>query len=218
VGGLRHIGELTLANTAGTLSEALIASMAAGLLDEYTVTSLDDDTPLGRYMAREFGTVRREIGEEYPWRIARKRVTLTELGTTPAFGFLAQYQLPSDCLRVYRLTEDGTHNGKPVKFKIEGTKLLCDMQSAVYLIYVRDETNVALWTALMGRTFAAKMAMYASQNVTGKAGYFDKCQKAYTNASIQARTSDALAEGSEETTYDNGYDGFDTMSSRGMYR
>ena len=207
-----------MANTAGTLSEALIASMAAGLLDEYHVTSLDDDTPLGRYMAREFGTVRREILEEYPWFRARVLVTLTELGDVPDFGFAAKYQLPSNCIRVWRVTQDDLFNGAPTKFKVFGTELHCDVPTELNVIYIKDLTNVGLWSAQMGRTFAAKMAMYASQNVTGKAGYFDKCEKAYVNASIAARMSDALAEGSEETVYDNGYDGYDTMNSRGLYR
>lgn len=207
-----------MANTAGTLSEALIASMAAGLLDEYHVSSLDDDTPLGRYMAREFGTVRREILEEYPWYKARTLVNLTEMGDTPAFGFAAKYQLPSNCIRVWRVTCGDRFNGPPTPFKIYGTELHCDPRGDLNVIYIKDLTNVGLWSAGMGRVFAAKMAMYASQNVTGKAGYFDKCRSAFQDASVAARMSDALAEGSGETTYDNGYDGFDTMNSRGFYR
>lgn len=207
-----------MANTSGTLSEALIASMAAGLLDEYHVTSLDDNTPLGRYLAREFGQVRREILEEYPWFRARELVTLTELATTPDFGFAAKYQIPTNCIRVWRITDGDLFNGAPTPFKVYGTELHCDVRSSLNVIYCKDLANVGLWSAMMGRTFSAKMAMYASQNVTGKAGYFDKCEKAYVNASVNARMTDALAEGSGETTYDNGYDGFDSMNSRGMYR
>lgn len=207
-----------MADTSGTLSNALIAQMAAGLLDEYTITSLDDDSPLGRYMAREFGTVRREILEEYPWWRARKLVALTELGSKPDFGFCAKYQLPSDCIRIYRLSCDGKFNSTPVRHKVYGTELHCDVKSSLKVIYVKDLTNVGLWGALMGRTFASKMAMYASQNVTGKAGYFDKCQKAYQEATLLARQADALSEGSEESTWDSGFDGFDSMTSRGAYR
>jgi len=207
-----------LANTSGILSEALIASMAAGLLDDYSVTSLDDDTPLGRYMAREFGTVRREVLEEYPWHRARKIATLTELAEAPAFGFAAKYQIPSDCLRMYRISSDGIFNAAPIKFKVYGTELHCDTTSELYVVYIRDLTTMSAWSALMGRVFVAKMAMYASQGVTGKAGYFEKTKAAYQDASIAARAVDALSEGSEETLYDNGYDGFDTMTSRGLYR
>ncbi len=207
-----------MANTAGTLSEALIAAMAAGLLDEYAVTSLDDDTPLGRYMAREFGTVRREILEEYPWYKARTLATLTELGDTPPFGFAAKYQLPNNNIRVWRITAGDTFDGPPTPFKVYGTELHCNVRSSLNIIYIKDLTNVGLWSAGMGRVFAAKMAMYASQGVTGKAGYFDKTRSAYLDASNAARMADTLAEGSGETLYDTGYDNFDTMTSRGFYR
>lgn len=204
-----------MANTSGQLSDALIATMAAGLLDEYNITSLDDDTALGRYMSREYGTVRREILEEYPWRIARTRALLTELGTAPAFGWCAQYQLPSNQLRVHRLTHCGTPNGTPIAHKVEGTKLLCNTKTSIKLLYIKDETNVALWTALMGRAFAGKMAMYASQNVTGKQGYFEKCRTAYMDAALAAKLADALAEGSEENVWRSDYDGFDSANVRG---
>lgn len=207
-----------MASTAGTLSEALIASMAAGLLDEYHITSLDDDTDLGRFMAREFGTVRREVLESYPWRRARKRAVLTESGSAPAFGWEAQYQLPSDCLRIWRLSRDGEFNGTPIPHEIEGSMLLCDVESELYVIYIFDQTAVGTWTALMGRVLACKLAMYAAQRVTGKASYVEKTANAYRAAMYEATHADALAQGSAENTYDSGFLGLDSMTSRGVYR
>jgi len=50
-----------MANTTAPLSEVAIASMAAGILDDYTIADLDENRPITRFMAREFGYVRDEV-------------------------------------------------------------------------------------------------------------------------------------------------------------
>lgn len=189
--------------------------MAAGLLDDYHITSLDDPTPLGRFMSREFGFVRDEILESYPWHIAKDRVLLTAV-QTPPFGWQYQYVLPTDCLRALPPNAGGNWNGDPIPYEVESGKLLCNYAPPLPLIFIRRETNVAKWTALMARAFAAKMAMYAAQRVTGKIQYFDKCRQAYGDAMGEARLVDSLTRGTAEHYYSNGFDGLDAVSARGV--
>lgn len=199
------------------MNEALIASMASGLLDDYSVTSLTDQTALGRFMAREFGTVRREVLEEYPYSFAKKRAVLTET-TAPAFGWRAAYVLPTDYRAAKRVYDPCNYtDDKPVPFTVESGHILTNVQGGLWLVYTRDENNLAKWTALGGRVFAAKLAMYASQRVTGKASYFYKCQDAYEKALWSAKTSDALNSGMVEDVYTSGSTGQDVVTARGAY-
>jgi hypothetical protein len=188
--------------------------MAAGLLDEFHVTSLDDDSALGRYMAREFGVVRNEILEAYPWHIAMDRAVLSKLSTDPAFDWLYQYQIPSTWLRVIPPSVDGTWNDAPISYELNSGKLLCNVGPTLNAKGIRREINLAKWTALMGRAFAAKMAMYASQRVTGKAAYFDKCRTAFSDAMNEAKHVDSLTRGTQPGYYSSGFDGNDSVSVR----
>lgn len=191
--------------------------MAAGLLDDYQINSLADPSPLGRFMNREFGTVRREMLETYPWYWAGARAALTET-TAPAFGWLAAYTIPEDFLGMRRLYDpNNTTSDKPVPFEIEGNAILCNVQGGINIKYTRDLVNVALWRALPARAFASRLAMYASQRVTGKSSYFDKCQEAYKNALSEAKNADALHRGMVEDVYVSGSDGLDVVTARGSY-
>lgn len=202
-------------STYDPLSEALIASMAAGLLDDYEITSLNDNTTLGRFMAREFGTTRREVLESYPWYWAGKRASLTET-TAPDFGWLAAYNCPSDFLGMRRLYDpNNISSDKPVPFVVEGDKILCNVKGGINVIYTFDQTNVAKWRALPGRVFSTRLAMYASQRVTGKAGYFEKCKSALMDITAEAKLNDSLHRGMLEDVYVSGSDGYDSVTVRG---
>lgn len=204
-------------STTTPLNEALVASMAAGLLDDYQVNSLTDNSPLGRFMNREFGTVRREMQELYPWYWGGARAVLPETDA-PAFGWLAAYIIPDDFLGMRRLYDpNNTSSDKPVNFEIEGDKILCNVRSGIWIKYSADVTNLAKWRALPARAFAARLAMYASQRVTGKAGYFDKCAEAFRNAMSEATRADALHRGMVEDVYVSGSDGLDSVTARGSY-
>lgn len=206
-------------STTDPLSEAGIASMAAGLLDDYEITSLNDSSPLGRFMAREFGPVRREMLETHPWYWNGKRVKLVPLNSAPDFGFLAQYQCPSDFLGMRRLYDpDNVSSDMPVPFVVEGDRILCNVVGGINIIYSFDQTLVAKWRALPARAFSARLAMYASQRVTGKASYFDKCRIAYGETMEEAKHSDAIHRGMMEDVYVSGNDGFDAVTVRGVWQ
>ena len=205
-------------STTDPLSEAGIASMAAGLLDDYEVTSLNDNSPLGRFMAREFGTVRREMLETYPWYWGGKRAQLVET-TAPAFGFRAAYQCPNDFLGMRRLYDpNNMTSDQPVPFVVEGDKILCNVRGGINIVYSFDQTLVAKWRALPARAFACRLGMYGSQRITGKASYFDKCRVAYGEAMEDAKHSDSVHRGMMEDVYVSGNDGFDAVTIRGVWQ
>lgn len=203
-----------MANTTAPLSEVGVASMAADLLDEFNFASFDEDAPLTRFFAREFGYVRDEVLQLYPWHPAKKRALLEPLADAPAFGWATAYNLPADAIRVLPLRADGYLNGNRVAFEIEDGKLLCDYTKALPIHYIYRLTNMAKWRPLMARVLASRLAMYASTRVTGKAEYFNKAQAEYNRVLFEATHADSLERGTPENYL--GDDDGNVFSARGI--
>ena len=204
-----------MANTTVPYSEAAVASMAASLLDEYNIVSLDEDTPLARFMSREFGFVRDEVLQIYPWHVAGKRVSLSPLANEPEFGWKYAYQLPSDCIRVRPLRDGGLLDTAELPHEIEGGQILTDQPAPLYVRYTYRLTNMSKWRPMMARLLACRLAMYAATRITGKSMYYEKCVQEYNRAFFEATHADSLERGSTERVqlYDNSHD---AISVRGI--
>jgi len=193
-----------MANTSAPLSEVGIANMAAALLAEYPIPSLDHDSPLGRFMAREFGYVRNEMLEAYPWHFAKSRALLP-VASTPPFGFLRAYNLPADCLRLLPIRYMGRHDGELYPYEVESNQVLTDyeMNGALPIHYIRRETDPTKFTPLFARALGSRLALLCAQRVTGKASYYQVCLEAYRSALLEAYNADSLSRGTPESQYNN---------------
>lgn len=193
-----------MASTDQPYSETAVANMAATTLDERHVTSLDDDTSLGRFLASQFGFARDELLRLYPWTFARARAILAPKDTSPSFGWRYQYELPADCLRVLPITCDGQHNGRPVPFEREGRLVLTDAGTALRVKYVRRVTNAAEFEPLFARALGERLALLAATRITGKNSYVSKAAALYQSALDDAFRIDALDSGTteEQNRYD----------------
>lgn len=202
-----------MANTTAPYSEVVVASMAGDLLDEFNISSLDDNSPLSRFMAREFGPVRDEVLQLYPWHVALKRAALDPLDSEPAFGWDYQYQLPTDCIRLLPLRVDGDHNAPEIPYELEDEgRILTNAAGPLYIRYVKKLTNVAKWRPLMIRVLATRLAMYASTRITGKQNYYQKTYAEYQRVFFEATHADSLERGTPE---DYSIDG-NVFSVRGL--
>lgn len=196
-----------MANTSAALSEVGVANMAAAVLSEATITSLDDDTALARFMAREFGYQRDEFLQTYPWHFALTRAALAQNADAPAYGWTYAYQLPAACVRLLPITADGSWSGAPIAYELESRQILTDYatsNSTLYVRYIRRETNLAKWSPLAARALGARLAVTASLRMTGKAQYFEKAREAYSSALWEAQQADALERGTPEPIYTDG--------------
>lgn len=191
-----------MADTSVPLSETAIANMAAALLAEYPIPSLDHDSPMGRFMAREFGYTRDELLEAYPWHFAKSRALLPVAGT-PSFGWAYAYNIPSGCLRVLPLREFGAHNDVPIPYEVESGQILTDYiyNGSLPMHFIRRETNPTKFSPLFARTLANRLAMVAAQRVTGKASYFQVAREAYLSSWHEGTLSDSLGRGTPEQQY-----------------
>lgn len=203
-----------MANTSAPYSEAMIASAAASLLDDLRLSSLDEETPLARFMAREFGLVRDELLRIYPWVFARKRALLSPLVTAPPFGWNYAYQLPTDYIRSGTQTDTGRKDGNEVPHEIEGRILYTNKAGAFPLKYIRRETDPAVFDPLFARALAAKLASYAATKVTGKMQYYQKAAGEFAQTMQMAAVADSLSEGTAGS-YSSGHES--ALGARGVY-
>lgn len=188
---------MTITTTA-PLSEVAIANMAIDILADQPITSLGDSTVVGRWMARNFGRVRDEVLEMYPWNGVKTRVALAADSAPPTFGWKYQYTVPADCITLLPLRYGGALNGALIPYEFESGKILTDASAPLLVRYIRRETNVAKWTALQARILASRLAFIASLTINGKAQYSQKAEKLLTDAIETSKLGDTLASGTPE--------------------
>ena len=180
------------------LDETAIANMAIDVLDDQPIASLSVDKPVARFMNRNFWPVQSEILYTYPWYFARKYVSLPATDDPP-FGWTYAYQLPADCVRPLPLRYNGAHDAETIPYEIVGDKIYTNAPAPLKFIYIKRVTNPALFTPPFARVFAMTLALYAAQNITGKAAYVDKVAALLRTAWDEAKLSDSLTSGTPET-------------------
>lgn len=117
-----------------------IANAALALVCEQRVSSISDDSEHGRRVRDALPLVVREVLSEFPWRCARRRVSLSQLSAPPDFGWRFQYQLPADFLRLVSLNGDNVNGFDVTQFCVEGDRLLTHASRAD-AVYIFDVTG-----------------------------------------------------------------------------
>ena len=67
-----------------------------------SILSLTDNSPEARACAIAYDSNRRDELRRHRWDFSLSRAVLAPDSTAPAFDYLYQFTLPSDCLRVIR--------------------------------------------------------------------------------------------------------------------
>ena len=103
-----------------------------------------DDNAASRAVEAIYSGTLENLLRTYRWSFAIKRAQLPQLSQVPVFGYLHQYQLPSDCIRIDAVTSDvyldwcdhewSSYNLPVPRYQVEGRKILTDMD-AVYIRY-----------------------------------------------------------------------------------
>ena len=167
-----------------------IINRALGLLGAEFITTLTEDTKAARFSNELFDDTRDAVFRMHPWNCCIKRASLSLTGTTPAFYFTAEFQLPADWLRMVRPEDDG------LEYKIEGDKLLTEGDT-FRCTYVFQNTVVTTYDPLLVDVLAVKLAANLTMPLLQDLRTLDAMNNLYMQKLGVARSADAM-EGTPE--------------------
>ena len=167
-----------------------IINRALGLLGAEFITTLTEDTKAARFSNELFDDTRDAVFRMHPWNCCIKRASLSLTGTTPAFYFTAEFQLPADWLRIVRPEDDG------LEYKIEGDKLLTEGDT-FRCTYVFKNTVVTTYDPLLVDVLAVKLAANLTMPLLQDLRTLDAMNNLYMQKLGVARSTDAM-EGTPE--------------------
>ena len=148
-----------------------------------TITSLTDGSKNADVCNARFGPVKDAVLRSHPWNCAVTRVKLTATGNEPAFGFVKEFALPRNCLRVLQLSQ------QDIVHRVERDKILCD-ESDIEVIYIADVSQ-ANWDVLLIEAVTAALAADICYAIVGSTTLADYYRGIYQEKLKEARFVDA---------------------------
>jgi hypothetical protein len=174
-------------------SPVSICSNALLMLGDNPISAFDEATDRARMAANLWPSVRDYVLRSHPWNCAVKRVVLAPMVDAPAFDFGAQFQLPSDFLRLLSVGLEG----EKVRFKLEtidsGRVILQD-GSACYLRYIWRNENADTYDGMLIHALQASMRTVFSYGVTQSTSLEQLLHQVLQPILKQARAVDASEE------------------------
>lgn len=166
-------------------TQTSICSNALLMLGAQTVASTSDGTDRSTLAANLYESARDSVLRSHPWNCATKRVVLAPDSAAPAFGYDAQFTLPSDFLRVL---EVGDYN-EDIDWKVEGRKILASGTS-LKLRYIWKNATESSWDAMLVHAMELKMAALMAYPITMSATKEQLAEEKYLQFLKQCRAVD----------------------------
>lgn len=151
-----------------------------------SITSLTDNSREARQCSIAYDSNRRSELRKYRWNFATTRAVLAPDADAPAFDYLYQFTLPTDCLRIL-LPRDAD-----LDWVVEGRKILSNDSSILNLRYVSDVTDVTQWDANFYDLVSISMAMDMCEALTNSTGKKAALEREYADTVAAAKTSNAF--------------------------
>lgn len=171
-------------------TEVSICSNALRRLGDDPITSLTEDSERARLCNAFYEDARDACLRSHPWNFAITRTTLTQLSSTPAYGFDYQFALPTDpyCLRVLQM-EFQDYIFKIENLATEGRVLLSNEDTAK-ILYIARITDTALFDSMFVDTLTAKLAANLAYPITNSVTLQTQMEKLYEIKLSEARSID----------------------------
>lgn len=163
------------------------------------LSSLDDVSKHARVLKESYDQVRRRELRANVWNFSKKRVGLPAESIAPVFGFTKQYVLPSDCLRVLEvgqmrvdLASMDYRSGGETQFKIEGGRILTNLASPLYILYIGDITDTSKWDACFDDVFCDRWALETVESIAQSTTKKESLKDDYRRSIYEARLANAI--------------------------
>lgn len=176
-------------------SKVEIANIALVGLRAAVINSFSDGTTEANAVDVIWDTVRQSELAKHPYNFAMKRASLNRLTTAPSFGYAYQYQLPVDCLRVWRV--EGNFD-----YRIEGNKILTDEESAK-IVYVYDNDDITTWSSLFSDLVAARLRVELAYTLAADETLLKLSKELYDRKAMQVKFVDSSQDYTDEVSQQN---------------
>lgn len=173
-------------------SEVEMANLALARLKEPGISAFDTSSVASRWFSQNYMPARRSALARHRWNFAQTRTVLSPTGTAPAFEWSYAYNLPSDCMRLYPITRDGKRASALIDHEVEGNQILTNTGPALYIRYVKDIENEALFDPLFVEAFSFHLAAGVAHVLTSKNSLVQTMQQAFRDVLAEARRNDAM--------------------------
>lgn len=138
-----------------------ICSNALLMLGAQTIASMDEGSDRATLASNLYESTRDDLLRSHPWNCAIKRVALAPDSTAPAYGYSAQFTLPSDFLRVLQVGDDD----EDIDYKVEGGKILAS-GTVLNLRYIFRNDSETTWDAMLVKAMELQMAAAMAYPIT----------------------------------------------------
>lgn len=169
--------------------EATIANMAAARMGTETrISSLDDDRNIARTIKLAWDMERRAALRDGAFNFSVKRADLAALGAGDViYPWAYAFQIPNDCLKLLEVLDCSRDD-----YAREGQVICANSVGPLYIRYVADITEPALWDAAFAHTFSLRLAWRLGRRIAGSAFDQDQCWAEYRKSLSDAKRADAL--------------------------
>lgn len=117
-------------------------------------------------------------------------MVLAPLAAPPAYGYSAQFALPSDFLRLIGVGNDSIYDIDDDRFKIEQNRILAS-GTVLPIEYVFDNENVETWDSKLVELMTARMLWKLAYPVTQSTSLRDTFANEYKQMAALARAVDS---------------------------
>ena len=147
------------------MDQTTICNLALAKVGDQSITSLTDGSLEARFCNLYYPVVLQELIQFRDWNFAAKLATLTQLSSTPAFGWNYSYQLPNDYCRMLAFNTFGDTD-IIAPYDIFGDTLYTD-QAYAEISYTSNSPDPSLFTATFVQVFAIKLASELAKPLAG---------------------------------------------------
>lgn len=111
------------------MTDIEIVNLALSDCGAARISAINEDSPEGRQAAAKYVAIRNAVLECREWTFAKRRITLAQDRSAPAFGYTYQYIIPSYVIRVIRVIQGDYRLDDWVR---EGWRILTDENGPLY--------------------------------------------------------------------------------------
>lgn len=162
-----------------SVSKVEIVNKALHHLGVERINSLDDNNKRAKVMKDIYDITRKTVLEDHIWPFAKKRVELSPLVATPAFGFKYQFNVPSDFLT-------GVKEENGYEYFQEGSVFVSD-SNVLQLTYIWDLQDVAKFSPGFVEALALRLAHDSCYSITQSKSHMDGLAGRYGTELANAR-------------------------------